>query len=98
MLHVLVGDDDLVLVGHVVGQPVVHDQPQQPAEERQAHLVIQGLGLRLQHHQIGGELTKGKELCQCRVAMMALSEDSSRLVKPYHVVEGAGTCTVAASA
>jgi len=32
VLHVLVGDDDVILVGHIVGQGVLHHQPEEARE------------------------------------------------------------------
>lgn len=45
--HVLVGKDNIVLGGHVVGNVVVHDQAQQPVQQRQVHLFVDALQLRL---------------------------------------------------
>mmetsp|Transcript_100146 Transcript_100146/g.251032 ORF Transcript_100146/g.251032 Transcript_100146/m.251032 type:complete len:367 (+) Transcript_100146:3702-4802(+) len=50
VVHVLVIDHDVVLGGHVVGNIVVHNQPQQAVEQGQVDLLGHILELRLKHH------------------------------------------------
>ena len=50
VVHVLVGDVDVVLGRHVVSDVLVEDQPQQPTEDVQINLLIHLFERRLQHH------------------------------------------------
>ena len=50
VIHVLVVDHHVVLGSHVVGDVVVHDQPQQPVEQCQVNLLVQLLKLTFHHH------------------------------------------------
>ena len=50
VVHVLVGDHDIVLACHVVGNVVVHDEPQESVKECQVDLLVGLLKFRLQQH------------------------------------------------
>ena len=50
MVHILVVDDHVILGGHVVGNVVVHDQPEQPVEQGQVNLFVELLEVALHHH------------------------------------------------
>lgn len=44
----LVIDDNVIFSGHVIGDIVIHDQPEQPIEECQVNLLIQFLKARFE--------------------------------------------------
>lgn len=48
VVHVLVGDDHVVLGCHVVSNVVVHDQTQQPVHQSQVNLLVHLVELALQ--------------------------------------------------
>lgn len=50
VIHVFVSNHDVVLRGHVIGDIVIDNQPQQSIEKRQINLLVQLLELRLQQN------------------------------------------------
>ena len=59
----LVVDDDVVLGGHVVGDVVVDDEPQETVEKRQVDLLVQLLKARL-HHDVALALRRVPHVVQ----------------------------------
>lgn len=46
----LVVDDNVVLCSHVISNVMIHDEAEEPVEERQIYLLIELLELSLEHH------------------------------------------------
>lgn len=51
MVHVLVGDDNVVLTSHVIGNIVIHDQSEQSIQEGEIHLLVGLFEFGFEEHQ-----------------------------------------------
>ena len=75
--HVLEGDDHVVLGRHVVGDVVVHDQPQKPVEQGEVDLLVdlRELGL---HHDHALALVRVPDLLEVVHALAPLVDQQRR--------------------